>query len=201
MNVLCKERGGWDLKHLMCSWAAGLCCSQQLLPDECIQGMATVCRTISLANLHMCFPEPYYWRRSSSTPPKSASPYVQEYLGESFYLETSPNKLITWGSCDTLNTLWHQVFSGMLLERCLYPLNVEYYLCIKHLKIHILWLIDSVSFRNWGKEKKNFLFKQCQLAENCEFLSVIISNVKSVKCILAAFVVVCCWHPITNIEN
>ncbi|KDR08854.1 Coiled-coil domain-containing protein 142 [Zootermopsis nevadensis] len=42
--------------------------------------MATVCRTISLANLHMCFPKPHYWRRSSSTPPKPASPYVQEYL-------------------------------------------------------------------------------------------------------------------------
>ncbi|XP_069674313.1 uncharacterized protein [Periplaneta americana] len=52
----------------------------KLLPEECIQGMATVCRTIGLANLHMCFPEPRYWRRSSSATPKLASSYVRDYL-------------------------------------------------------------------------------------------------------------------------
>ncbi|PSN39904.1 hypothetical protein C0J52_07942 [Blattella germanica] len=52
----------------------------KLLPDECIQGMATVCRTISLANLHMCFPDPRYWKQTFSTNPKPASPYVKEYL-------------------------------------------------------------------------------------------------------------------------
>ncbi|KAJ9590928.1 hypothetical protein L9F63_016026 [Diploptera punctata] len=52
----------------------------KLLPDECIQGMATVCRTISLANLQMCFPESRYWRQNCNTDPKPPSPYVKEYL-------------------------------------------------------------------------------------------------------------------------
>ncbi|XP_066995148.2 uncharacterized protein [Anabrus simplex] len=49
------------------------------VPDECIMGMASVCRTVSLANLHMCFPEPKYWRQSRMMP-KYASGYVEEYM-------------------------------------------------------------------------------------------------------------------------
>ncbi|XP_047113122.1 uncharacterized protein LOC124789716 [Schistocerca piceifrons] len=49
------------------------------VPDECISVLASVCRTISLANLHMCFPEAKYWRQSRSMP-KAASPYVEIYL-------------------------------------------------------------------------------------------------------------------------
>jgi len=49
---------------------------------------------------------------------------------------------------------------------------------MKLFKIQKLWCNDSVNFRNW---EGDFLRKR-QLAENCEFLSGIISNLKSVRC-------------------
>jgi hypothetical protein len=52
----------------------------QSTPEECIQVMAAVCRTVSLANLHMCFPPRRYWRQDGSLP-QFASAYVEEYLG------------------------------------------------------------------------------------------------------------------------
>nr|CAD7572656.1 unnamed protein product [Timema californicum] len=49
------------------------------LSDENIAMLAAVCRTISLANLRMCFPGPQYWKQNLD-PPKCASPYVEKYL-------------------------------------------------------------------------------------------------------------------------
>nr|CAD7409558.1 unnamed protein product [Timema cristinae] len=49
------------------------------LSDENIVMLAAVCRTISLANLSMCFPGPQYWKQNLD-PPKCASPYVEKYL-------------------------------------------------------------------------------------------------------------------------
>jgi hypothetical protein len=39
-----------------------------------------VCRTVSLANLHMCFPDRQYWRQDGPLP-QFASTYVEQYLG------------------------------------------------------------------------------------------------------------------------
>ncbi|XP_063232338.1 uncharacterized protein LOC134536536 [Bacillus rossius redtenbacheri] len=51
------------------------------LPGECLEMLAVVCRTISLANLRMFFPEPRYWKQSGDTR-QCVSPYVERYLDE-----------------------------------------------------------------------------------------------------------------------
>ncbi|XP_012267133.2 coiled-coil domain-containing protein 142 [Athalia rosae] len=55
----------------------------QLLKDsplKCIQTLAKICRTVSLANLHMCFPRPIYWRNNTDAAPTMQSFYVATYL-------------------------------------------------------------------------------------------------------------------------
>ncbi|XP_050449339.1 coiled-coil domain-containing protein 142 [Cataglyphis hispanica] len=52
----------------------------QICPVKCIDTLAKICRVISLANLHMCFPQSNYWRRNSSVPPVTASLYVEAYF-------------------------------------------------------------------------------------------------------------------------
>ncbi|XP_015838972.1 uncharacterized protein LOC656787 [Tribolium castaneum] len=49
-------------------------------PNECVKGLASVCRTISLANLQMIFPENAYWKRVGTQAPEKPSPYVDKYL-------------------------------------------------------------------------------------------------------------------------
>ncbi|XP_054259357.1 coiled-coil domain-containing protein 142-like [Macrosteles quadrilineatus] len=44
--------------------------------------LASVCRTVSLANLHMMFPDPHYWRQRLDEMPQFASNYVEDYLEE-----------------------------------------------------------------------------------------------------------------------
>lgn len=50
-------------------------------PGECISVLASACRTECLANLHMCFPPPLYWRQNGPLP-DCASDYVENYLGK-----------------------------------------------------------------------------------------------------------------------
>lgn len=50
-------------------------------PNECVKGLASVCRTISLANLQMIFPENSYWKKVSVQVPEKPSSYVDKYLG------------------------------------------------------------------------------------------------------------------------
>ncbi|XP_072153079.1 uncharacterized protein [Bemisia tabaci] len=52
----------------------------QSLPSECITALSKVCRTISLANLRLCFPTHEYWRQQLDEIPQYASGYVEEYL-------------------------------------------------------------------------------------------------------------------------
>ncbi|XP_076651754.1 coiled-coil domain-containing protein 142 [Halictus rubicundus] len=52
----------------------------QKCSTECIATLAKICRVVSLANLHMCFPRPSYWRRGSSVAPAAASLYVETYF-------------------------------------------------------------------------------------------------------------------------
>ncbi|XP_035725990.1 uncharacterized protein LOC118443320 isoform X2 [Vespa mandarinia] len=59
----------------------------QLLQDapvKCIDILAKICRVISLANLHMCFPRSNYWRKSSDVAPAAASSYVETYFERLF---------------------------------------------------------------------------------------------------------------------
>ncbi|XP_063986066.1 coiled-coil domain-containing protein 142 [Diachasmimorpha longicaudata] len=50
-------------------------------PIKCINTLATICRVVSLANLHMCFPISKYWRRNSSAVVAvGPTPYVETYL-------------------------------------------------------------------------------------------------------------------------
>ncbi|KAJ3626571.1 hypothetical protein MTP99_017057 [Tenebrio molitor] len=49
-------------------------------PNECVKGLASICRTISLANLQMIFPENSYWRRVSTQLPEKPSSYVDKFL-------------------------------------------------------------------------------------------------------------------------
>ncbi|XP_046753058.1 coiled-coil domain-containing protein 142 [Diprion similis] len=51
-------------------------------PLGCIQTMAKICRTVSLANLHMCFPKPSYWKMDMNAAPTAPSFYVATYLGQ-----------------------------------------------------------------------------------------------------------------------
>ncbi|XP_032680004.1 coiled-coil domain-containing protein 142 [Odontomachus brunneus] len=52
----------------------------QICSAQCIDTLAKICRVVSLANLHMCFPRSNYWRRSSSVAPATASVYVEAYF-------------------------------------------------------------------------------------------------------------------------
>ena len=54
----------------------------QKTPNECVEILATVCRTISLANLHMMLPDQRYWRQECVEIPQFASGYVEEFLGK-----------------------------------------------------------------------------------------------------------------------
>lgn len=55
--------------------------TSQICSAQCIDTLAKICRVVSLANLHMCFPRSNYWRRSSSVAPSTASLYVEAYFG------------------------------------------------------------------------------------------------------------------------
>lgn len=55
----------------------------QRVPEESIAVLASVCRTVSLATLHMVFPAPRYWRQTGSGGmPEYATAYVEDFLGE-----------------------------------------------------------------------------------------------------------------------
>lgn len=49
---------------------------------ECTDILAKICRVVSLANLHMCFPRSSYWRKGGDVAPAAASLYVQSYFGK-----------------------------------------------------------------------------------------------------------------------
>ncbi|KAI4504207.1 hypothetical protein M0802_000678 [Mischocyttarus mexicanus] len=49
-------------------------------PAKCTDILAKICRVVSLANLHMCFPRSNYWRNSSNVAPVAASFYVETYF-------------------------------------------------------------------------------------------------------------------------
>ncbi|XP_014603248.1 PREDICTED: coiled-coil domain-containing protein 142 [Polistes canadensis] len=49
-------------------------------PAKCMDILAKICRVVSLANLHMCFPRSNYWRKSSDVAPVTASLYVETYF-------------------------------------------------------------------------------------------------------------------------
>ncbi|XP_076173547.1 coiled-coil domain-containing protein 142 [Ptiloglossa arizonensis] len=46
----------------------------------CIEILAKICRVVSLANLHMCFPRSSYWRKGGDVAPVAASLYVEAYF-------------------------------------------------------------------------------------------------------------------------
>ncbi|CAK9795256.1 Coiled-coil domain-containing protein 142 [Anthophora plagiata] len=52
----------------------------QKCSKQCIDILAKICRVISLANLHMCFPRSSYWRKGSDVAPTTASLYVEPYF-------------------------------------------------------------------------------------------------------------------------
>ncbi|XP_076241488.1 uncharacterized protein LOC143183696 [Calliopsis andreniformis] len=52
----------------------------QKCSKQCTDILAKICRIISLANLHMCFPRSSYWRKGGNVPPAAASLYVQTYF-------------------------------------------------------------------------------------------------------------------------
>lgn len=60
--------------------------NRQDAPAKCIDILAKICRVVSLANLHMCFPRSNYWRKSSDVAPVAASSYVETYFGNALVL-------------------------------------------------------------------------------------------------------------------
>ncbi|XP_012345486.1 coiled-coil domain-containing protein 142 [Apis florea] len=52
----------------------------QKCSTKCTDILAKICRVVSLANLHMCFPRPSYWRKGGDVAPVAASLYVQPYF-------------------------------------------------------------------------------------------------------------------------
>jgi len=52
----------------------------QGVPDETVRALAAACRTLSLANLRLTFPEARYWRRRQGQT-ESGSLYVRNLLG------------------------------------------------------------------------------------------------------------------------
>ncbi|KAJ8937009.1 hypothetical protein NQ314_012091 [Rhamnusium bicolor] len=53
-------------------------------PKECVDGLASVCRTICLANLQMIFPPNSYWKQTGSVVPEKPSSYVNKYLSKEY---------------------------------------------------------------------------------------------------------------------
>lgn len=53
----------------------------QECPKQCVDCLASVCTTISLANLQMIFPKPNYWKQNGYDYPEKESSYVEKYLG------------------------------------------------------------------------------------------------------------------------
>ncbi|KAJ8975862.1 hypothetical protein NQ317_015900 [Molorchus minor] len=47
-------------------------------PKECVEGLASVCRTICLANLKMLYPPSSYWKQSGSVVPENFEPLCQQ---------------------------------------------------------------------------------------------------------------------------
>ncbi|KAF3426589.1 hypothetical protein E2986_02670 [Frieseomelitta varia] len=54
--------------------------SVQKCSAKCVDILAKICRVVSLANLHMCFPRSSYWRKGSDVAPVAASLYVEPYF-------------------------------------------------------------------------------------------------------------------------
>ncbi|XP_028521435.1 coiled-coil domain-containing protein 142 [Apis cerana] len=52
----------------------------QKCSTKCTDILAKICRVVSLANLHMCFPRSSYWRKGGDIAPVAASLYVQPYF-------------------------------------------------------------------------------------------------------------------------
>ncbi|BET03403.1 coiled-coil domain containing 142 [Nesidiocoris tenuis] len=52
----------------------------QLVPNESIDVLSSVCRIYSLANLQLMFPEAKYWKQQYDEVPQYASNYVEDYL-------------------------------------------------------------------------------------------------------------------------
>ncbi|XP_043790802.1 coiled-coil domain-containing protein 142 [Apis laboriosa] len=52
----------------------------QKCSTKCTDILAKICRVVSLANLHMCFPRSSYWRKGGDVAPVAASLYVQPYF-------------------------------------------------------------------------------------------------------------------------
>ncbi|XP_017752362.1 PREDICTED: coiled-coil domain-containing protein 142 [Eufriesea mexicana] len=52
----------------------------QKCATKCIDILAKICRVVSLANLHMCFPRSSYWRKGCDVTPVAASLYVEPYF-------------------------------------------------------------------------------------------------------------------------
>ncbi|CAG9865368.1 unnamed protein product [Phyllotreta striolata] len=49
---------------------------------ECVDGLASVCRTICLANLQMIFPRNAVWKKTEALANETPSPFVDEYLNQ-----------------------------------------------------------------------------------------------------------------------
>lgn len=53
-------------------------------PKQCIECLASICTTTSLANLQMIFPDRNYWKRTLNDKPDKPSVYVEKYLSNNF---------------------------------------------------------------------------------------------------------------------
>ncbi|XP_065349972.1 uncharacterized protein LOC135945950 [Cloeon dipterum] len=120
----------------------------QRTPEECIEVMAANCRTISLANLHMCFPSRRYWRQDGPLP-QFASVYVEHYLDRML----KPVLLAT----NTLPTDSQQKICGMTLRIiCEAWLDHIYQLKVQFSERGALQLLaDFAAVTIWLQDKAN----------------------------------------------
>ncbi|XP_044726874.1 coiled-coil domain-containing protein 142 [Chrysoperla carnea] len=82
------EKGGLDVHVQVCANMREKLVSEvkvnidklKLIPQECLDVLAKVCRTLCLANLQMVFPSHKHWRKVSNEIPKTPFSYVATYL-------------------------------------------------------------------------------------------------------------------------
>lgn len=114
---------------------------------ECVEVLASGCRTHCLAHLHMSCPPPVYWRQSGPLP-DCASDYVENYLGDSKWDENKNISLENVGTRIPM-PVWHVVSH----------LDENWQVCLA-----MLWIISSEKYDIINFQPSfdglNFFFRQ-----------------------------------------
>ncbi|XP_056647608.1 uncharacterized protein LOC130452384 [Diorhabda sublineata] len=130
---------------------------------ECVDGLATVCRTICLANLQMIFPSSFYWKKTGiQILPEQPSSFVTKYLDRVLVpvLDATEDHLIA-------NMILTLICECWLDHIYINKIKFSHYgahqlLC--DFRYVILWLTDCANISDTMRKKllKNEVLKRCE---------------------------------------